>query len=321
MDDFYAKIVLNTVEKIDNTDDLMLSLDTIEFQLPELLRLDFVKTKVFFKKNEDGTCQIEVYGLNFDYNTYKADYEKLSLVPEDFTYNYFDSIFNGSFKVTEILVECTDRKDVNRLIPLELEKIQLVFSTEIGESIIDFSSKVTGYCLEKLNCCEEPDLIKLAGFISRNEEYSGFCEAFTKAFVESISTDNEKLEWKGRCALKSIQDNSIDDLLISVCGWSLESLMKKAYIIPDRDSRFHKEIIDATFVSIWDDDVRKETACKINTKTREIFDIEHKFDKDDEELFECYSEYVSIDGIDFPAVPEDAYKSGQKLSFWYGENE
>ena len=46
MDNFYAKLILKTMKPITNADDLIVSLDTIEFQMPELLRLDFSKTRV-----------------------------------------------------------------------------------------------------------------------------------------------------------------------------------------------------------------------------------------------------------------------------------
>ena len=28
-----------------------------------------------------------------------------------------------------------------------------------------------------------------------------------------------------------------------------------------------------------------------------------------------------INGIDFPAIPQDEFECGRKLAFWYGENE
>lgn len=321
MDNFYAKLILKTMEPITNADDLIVSLDTIEFQKPELLRLDFSKTKRYIRKNDDGTCEIELYGYEFDYDTYKMDYEKLGLEVWDFDADYFDSILNGHLKVTEIIVDCTDRNNPEKPISLCLEKIQLVFKMEIGETVIDFTCKVTPGCLEKLSYNEEVDLVQMAGIVNQYSDYSSFCEAFAAALLNSIETDDEKPERLGRYALKAIHENNFDDFLIAICGWSLESLMKKALIIPDVESQFHKEIEEATFVSIWDDDVRQEAPCKVNTKTREIFDIEHSFDVNEEEVYECNGEFVMIDGIEFPAIPQDEFECGRKLAFWYGENE
>lgn len=322
MEEFYAKVVLKTLNPIENPDNLIVSLDTIEFQMPELLRLDFSKSKRYIHKIEDGTCEIELYGYDFDYDTYEMDYEKLRLKPWDFDADYFDSILNGYLKVTEILVDCTDSSNPERAIPLHLEKVQLVFSTEIGETLIDFTSKITSGCIEKLAYSEPPDLHRIAETVSYYGEYSGFCKSFANALLESIRTDDEKPERLGRYALKAIKETNFDDFLIAICGWSLESLMKQAHIIPDNESMFHDEIIDATLVGVWDEEVREELSCKVNTKTREIFDIEHDFDESKgKEDFDNFEEFVSIDGIEFPVVPKDEFESGQKLAFWYGEDE
>ena len=321
MNDFYSKLVLKTLKPIDNPDDLILSLDSIEFHIPEILRLDFSRTSVYIHKDDNGICEFEVYGTDFDYDTFKADYEKLGLKEEDFNESYFDLILSENFRVTEVNVSCRDRKHDGKHIPLEIEKIQLFFENEIGETVVDLTSKVTAGCIEMISYSDNPDLNRLAGIICFAEEYSGFCKSFANAFINSVATDTEELERKGRQALASIRDGSIDDFLISACGWSLESLMKQAYILPDSDLEFHKEIISATFVSVWDDNIRKETPCKINTITREIFDIEYGIDKEVEDVCELCAEYVSIDEIDFPAVPRGAYEKGQRLSFWYGETE
>ena len=319
MDNFYAKLILKTMKPITNADDLIVSLDTIEFQMPELLRLDFSKTKRYVRKNDDGTCEIELYGYEFDYDTYKMDYEKLGLEAWDFDADYFDSILNGNLKVTEVIVDCTDKNNPEEPIPLHLEKIQLVFEMEIGETIIDFTSKISAGCVEKLSYSENVDLIHLADMVSYYGDYSSFCESFADALMKSIATADEKPERLGRYALMAIKDNSFDDFLIAICGYSLETLMRMAHILPNTRSK--KEVIDATFVSIWDDDVRLETPCKVNVRTKEISDIEHTPDGDKEEVFECNGEFVMINGIDFPAIPQDEFECGRKLAFWYGENE
>lgn len=321
MDNFYAKLILKTMEPITNADDLIVSLDTVEFQKPELLRLDFSKTKRYIRNNDDGTCEIELYGYEFDYDTYKMDYEKLGLEAWDFDADYFDSILNDSLKVTEVLVDCTDRNNPENPVPLQLGRIQLVFSTDIGETVIDFTCKVTAGCREKLAYAGDADLLRIADLLTQYGDYDAFLESFSNAFFQSIETDEEKPVRLGRYALKAIKDNSIDDFLIAICGWSLETLMKKALIIPDVESQFHKEIEEATFVSIWDDDVRQEAPCKVNIRTREIFDIEHSSGENEEEVYECNGEFVMIDGIEFPAIPQDEFECGRKLAFWYGENE
>ena len=58
-------------------------------------------------------------------------------------------------------------------------------------------------------------------------------------------------------------------------------------------------IKNATFVSVWDDGIEIKTNCKVNTETREIFDIE-KAHVDGLEIVN--EEYVTIDGMDYNAV-------------------
>ena len=173
----------------------------------------------------------------------------------------------------------------------------------------------------KLAYAGDTDLLRIADVLTQYGDYDAFLESFSNVFLQSIETDDEKPVRLGRYALKAIKDNSLDDFLIAICGWSLESLMKKALIIPDVESQFHKEIEEATFVSIWDDDIRQEAPCKVNTRTREIFDIEHSSSENEEEVYECNGEFVMIDGIEFPAIPQDEFECGRKLAFWYGENE
>ena len=37
--------------------------------------------------------------------------------------------------------------------------------------------------------------------------------------------------------------------------------------------------------------------------------------------FDDFKEIVSIDGVEFPLIPKDEYDCGNKLAFWYGEDE
>ena len=40
-----------------------------------------------------------------------------------------------------------------------------------------------------------------------------------------------------------------------------------------------------------------------------------------QEDFDDFKEFVSIDGVEFPLIPKDEYDCGNKLAFWYDENE
>lgn len=321
MDKFYGRIVFETTVPVENPDNLILFLNSIEFQKPELLRLDFATISTAVSKNSDGTCVLTVNCFDFDYDTYKADYEKLGLNPDGFTHEYFKSISNDDLKLTDILVECADKNEPHKQLPLKLKEVRLYFDHHSGDVYLNFDKYATEDCRATLLNSSPLDVMDIVGVLSEYGDYDGFCESFANAFLESIRTDDEKTVRMGHYLFKAIKDNSFDDFLIAICGWSLKSLMKKALIIPDEDFQFHNEVVDAIYVSIWDNDVRYEAPCKVNTKTREIFDIEHNSDSEKEEAFECDGEFVMIDDVEFPAIPKDEFESAHKLAFWYGEDE
>lgn len=62
-------------------------------------------------------------------------------------------------------------------------------------------------------------------------------------------------------------------------------------------------IKDATFESWWDGDTCVSTSCKVNTETKEIFDIEMASDV--EHLNTLDAECVVIDNEQFPVFHQD----------------
>lgn len=58
-------------------------------------------------------------------------------------------------------------------------------------------------------------------------------------------------------------------------------------------------IKNATFVSVWDDGIEIKTSCKVNTETREVFDIEETYV---DGLGIVNEEYVIIDEMDYNTV-------------------
>ena len=83
---------------------------------------------------------------------------------------------------------------------------------------------------------------------------------------------------------------------------------------------------DATFISIWDDGICVASPCKVDTETREIFDIgENDYDGDDGELDILQSEWVRIDDEEYLASPaedlelnESSYAPEQERPvYWY----
>lgn len=74
-----------------------------------------------------------------------------------------------------------------------------------------------------------------------------------------------------------------------------------------------KNIINATFVSVWDGGTAIETECKINTITREVFDIIPV--EADVDTFE--RQYVIIDGQEYDVVCVDDVEEIEENEYWF----
>lgn len=68
-------------------------------------------------------------------------------------------------------------------------------------------------------------------------------------------------------------------------------------------------IKNATFTSVWDGGYEVTTNCKVNTETREVFDIEMAEVGDSLDVLEA--EFVTIDGIDYAVSNDDM------TEYWY----
>lgn len=73
-------------------------------------------------------------------------------------------------------------------------------------------------------------------------------------------------------------------------------------------------IINAAFTSVWNDNIAVVTECKVNTETREVFDIQ----PDDSPLIEMLNslerEYITIDSVDYGVYIKDDAGEGD---YWY----
>lgn len=75
-------------------------------------------------------------------------------------------------------------------------------------------------------------------------------------------------------------------------------------------------IKNATFTSVWDGGYEVTTNCKVNMKTREVFDIEVNNDDNIEALNSLDYEYITIDGEEFDVLNKDTNDVGE-TDFWY----
>lgn len=70
-------------------------------------------------------------------------------------------------------------------------------------------------------------------------------------------------------------------------------------------------IKSATFTSVWDGGYEITTNCKVNTETKEVFDIEPSIGTEDL-VNELDCEYVTIDEEDFPVSSDN-----EETEYWY----
>lgn len=77
-----------------------------------------------------------------------------------------------------------------------------------------------------------------------------------------------------------------------------------------------QHIKEAIFTSVWDDGTKIVTACKVNLNTKEIFDVE-QYKGNVEGLDSLVEEYVTIEGIEYPALNTADFPNIGKEDFWY----
>lgn len=63
-------------------------------------------------------------------------------------------------------------------------------------------------------------------------------EALAAALFESINSDDESYESIGLYLMKSFLDDDVDGTMIAISGWSFESLLVKAGLLPDTEGIF-----------------------------------------------------------------------------------
>ncbi len=76
-----------------------------------------------------------------------------------------------------------------------------------------------------------------------------------------------------------------------------------------------KAVVDAKFTSVWDGGVRITTPCKVNLRTRKVFDIEVNDEVDGLEVLD--KEYITLTGVEYRVYPEDEAEQMAENVFWY----
>lgn len=80
----------------------------------------------------------------------------------------------------------------------------------------------------------------------------------------------------------------------------------------------HNAIIEAEFTSIWDGGFAVTTGCKVNTTTKEVFNIEVSTEVADM-VNNLDEEYITIDGENYPVVSDEYMENApeERGSYWY----
>lgn len=75
--------------------------------------------------------------------------------------------------------------------------------------------------------------------IMQSDDCMKSCEDLAEAFFDSVNTDAEPYGRIGFYLLRAFLEDDVNDAMIALCGWSLESLMVKAKIFPDTEHIFY----------------------------------------------------------------------------------
>ncbi len=210
-------------------------------------------------------------------------------------------------------------KDNNQMeyfvIQMALENMIVSDNKEIpkSESLLAF---------EKRQKEEWDKCVKLLRGIWNSEDTRILGEKLVCTFFKEAESDDEAYDKKGLHAIQNICNGNIDFLLMTLCGWSLKTLMIKAKIMKDTELEYHDEIIDAIYASTEDDYPYIERyKCKINMKTFEVFDIECVGKSSVKYYDNGRDEWIEIGDDIYPLYPKDESEGLPYHVFWYGENE
>ena len=161
------------------------------------------------------------------------------------------------------------------------------------------------------------DIKRIIEQIRQSDDCDKICEYISETLFREIDTDDASYFDIGRHLLNDVYDDDTSDLFITICGWSFESLLKKAHIIRDYDLTFHEETEEANYVTVDIEGNEYISKCTYKPQTHEIVDIESgSADKNTEIIEEC----IEIDGRRFTSHTWDSLSDDDMISYWYGEN-
>lgn len=304
-----VRMKVNSSDKRVASVKFLLDFPTIKLLMPEAV---YFKTgSTFLKKEIEGNGTWSY--ISHQTLELKANQEKYDI-------NFFAE-HRDDIKVDEIFASFLGTDTLSfKPVPLEIMNFEIVSVDGDNEYVVNLTDKITQSCKDRLILKEQEQIKDMLRSMLRSEECLEYCEAFMETFLSLVESDDDKRDTAGYHALNAILGDSYDDFLVASCGWTLKSILTKALLLKDAESEFHEEICNAVNLTEWDDGFLLEQPCKVNTKTFEVFEIEHDSDTLDT-LENLQGEWVVIDGIKHPLFPEDEAQEKQYPVFWYGENE
>lgn len=118
------------------------------------------------------------------------------------------------------------------------------------------------------------DIKKIIEQIRQSDDCDKIYEYIAETLYQEINTDDASYFDIGFHLLKDVYDEDINDLFITICGWSFESILKKSNVIRDYDLTFHEETEEANYVTVDIDGNEYTARCTYKPQTHEIVDIE-----------------------------------------------
>lgn len=135
-------------------------------------------------------------------------------------------------------------------------------------------------------------------------------------YAKFTSNDTLRLQLLSTGNRLIIEGNTWGDIFWGVCNGVGENHLGKLLIrVRDRIRNEYADVVSAEFTSVWDGGFEVTTPCKVNLKTKEVFDIEESKGTADS-VNELDEEYITINGQDYSVVKQEDLDENPD-SFWY----
>lgn len=323
LDEFFGDYTWDTIDSLQAEAEMAAALafayrPTLEphFQFPEVMTAEMAQALVEFMKSEPIYERIIQALPKYPAVPFAATGNNI-IVPSIEQGRVVASFLN-SLGVENLVVSPVDDENRGR-IWMNAEGAEVSAEDEPVTNGIPFIFADPLWLTVQLCCSLEDGLTTENG--ERCTNYMSLMTLGKKSFRAQLI---ERKDDDGKPSYYSI--HFIDDIneanceLVDAFSWELSDCLKRQQEIAftqwekARDKNV-EVIVPARFVSVWDGGTRIETGCKVNLKTREVFNIEESEDEDTAELVNNLDEeYIVLPGVKETVVPFDERKNNE---YWY----